>query len=181
MTGLMQIGGSPERFSPGITGLQAMTVDPGNANNGVQPTTNDAIAYLCPILSATTITTVWFSLVTAGVTLTAAQNLISLHDALGNIISTAPDQSVAWLSPGNQSAVFPGGPKLLTPPYCWLQVLAVGTTTPVFTAGAIANPCTLGPNPILRSQRVALGAINLGSFNPATSIVRRPLMELGLS
>jgi hypothetical protein len=177
---------SVERFPPSLTGLLAQTVDTGNANNGVQPVTNDAIAYLCPIPSPITITTVWFSLVTAGITLTAGQNLISIHDPLGNILATSPDQSGAWLSGGNQSALLSAGGLRLATPYCWLQVLAVGTTTPVFTAGAIANPCTLGPGiaalgNALRSQRVALGAISLGSFNPATSITRRPLMELGLS
>lgn len=172
----------PERFAPSITGLVAQTMDPEVANSQVLPTTNDALAFLCPIPTPVVVSQVWISVFIAGITLTAGQNLISLHDALGNILATTPDQSAVWLGGGNFSASL-GGSFRLAAPYCWLQLLAVGTTIPTFrggtSGGVVSN--TLGPNPILRSQRVASGAISLGSFNPATSIVPRNSILMGLS
>jgi hypothetical protein len=38
----------------------------------------------------------------------------------------------------------------------------------------------MGPAAILRAQRVALGAISLSSFNPATSVTVRQIIQLGL-
>lgn len=157
-----------------------MTCDPSQANSSLQPTTNDANAFWVPVPVAVVVSQVWVSVVTAGITLTAAQNLITLHDRLGNLLATTPDQSAAWLSGGNMAASL-GGSFTLVPPGMWVQVLSVGTTTPVFRSGASSPSDNLGPLATLRSQRVALGAISLGSFNPATSVTARNLQLVGLS
>lgn len=181
MTNLILPAGNPERFAPSITGLLAQTCNVDALSGTLQPTTGDAIAMLCPIPAAITVAgQVWVNVVTAGITLTAGQNLISLHNAAGTLLATSPDQSAAWLSGGNISAQFPGGPFNLAPPYCWLQLLSVGTSTPVFRAGAASTSASMGPAAILRAQRVALGAISLSSFNPATSVTVRQIIQLGL-
>lgn len=173
---------TPERFAPSITGLLAQTIDPGSANGSLQPTTNDAQAILCPIPKPVTIAGIaWVSVVTAGITLTAAQNLISLNDVNGNLLGVSADQSAAWLGAGNLPATIAGGPFNLVPPYVWLQLLAVGTTTPVFRSGAPGVSGALGPSAVIRSQRSASGAISLTSFNPATSVTFRNVILIGLS
>jgi hypothetical protein len=171
-----------ERFPPSLTGLLAQSCDPGNAAGSLQPTTQDDIGILIPIPSPVTVSLIWVRVQTAGIGLTAAQNLLGLCDALGNLLSVTADQSVVWLSGGTFNAVLPGGPFRLAAPYCWARVLAAGGTTPIFSAGAAAGPANFGPSPAgLRAQRVALGAINLSSFNPVTSNTSRNLIEVGLS
>jgi hypothetical protein len=182
MTNLIVPAGAPERWAPNLTGLLAQSCDTGNCAGSLQPTTQDAIGVLIPIPQAIVVSTIWVRVQTAGIGLTALQNLMSLHNALGTILSTTADQSAVWLSGGTFSAALPGGPFTLPPPYCWAQVLAGGGTTPVFSAGAAAGPADFGPTPAgLRSQRVALGAISLASFNPVTSNTSRNLILVGLS
>jgi hypothetical protein len=182
MTGVFSTGGSPERFSPGITGLLAQTEDSASVPGVITPSNQDANAYLCPIPASIVVSNVWVGVTTAGITLTAGQNLISIHDALGNLLAITPDQSGVWISAGPFSAQLGAGNIRLAPPYCWLQVLHSFTGSAAsFTGGAIGRANNLGPLATLRAQRVALGAISLSSFNPATSVTQRPMMQLGLS
>lgn len=179
-----------ERWSPALTGLLAQTCDTGDANGTLTPTTQDALGFWVPIITPISVSQIWVSISSAGIGLTAGQNLLSLNDVNGNLLSLSADQSATWLGQGTFNTPLPGGPFVLPTPGCWVQLVAGGTTVPTFRGGAGSIAANVGPGltlpgtnlvAALRAQRVALGAISLGSFNPNTSNTPRNMVLIGLS
>lgn len=124
-------------------GLTALTTPPMWAGTTGQSASGNIWAVRMVARKAVTASKLWWIISSAGVTLTAAQNLIGLYRENGATspqIGTCPDQSGVWTATGVQSAVLTvvGGQSLSIAPadVLWVLMLNVGTTMPIWRAGS---------------------------------------------
>lgn len=82
----------------------------------------------------TTITNSLIAINTAGVTLTAGQNLVGLYNSSGTLLATSADQSASWVSTGLKTAAFTVPATVAAGDY-YVGVLSNGTTPPQLFRG----------------------------------------------
>jgi hypothetical protein len=152
---LGQLGWSPWSADPSNHGLVAWDYDPILAQVGSTALTSgtlQVVAVFQPQIAP--ISGVALRVSTAGVTLTAAQNLIGVYGYSGSnltLIGSSADQSGVWTSTGNKSALIsPAATGLngVAPGVMFVVILSVGTTPPIFQGlvpTAIANIGQLSP------------------------------------
>jgi hypothetical protein len=128
-------------ISSEISEMQARGFKAWNGSNPTQaitPTTQNEVAVKVPLpLGQYLITNAIVNISTAGSTLTAGQNLLTLYAQDGTLVGQVPDQSAVWTTGGTYLTAFTGGPFTLTGGqgrYCWVGVLSNGTTPATFRA-----------------------------------------------
>lgn len=88
------------------------------------------------------VTNIEYSIITAGATLTASQNIMGLYDANKNLLGSTADQSGIWTATGWKQTALVGGPYTINPGYFYVAWYANGTTRPAFlrsNSSAVVN------------------------------------------
>jgi len=122
---------------PAAQGYAGWTYDPHILPAGIAgvaiPNAGVAFLWKVPVAVPVSVTTIRSYLVTAGVTLTTAQNFAGLIDSTGTKIATTADQTSAWGgATGVIDMTLTGGPFTIQPPFCWITIVFNGTTGPSF-------------------------------------------------
>lgn len=109
----------------------------------------------------TIVQNLWVSVSTAGSTLTAGQNLISLYSTSGVKLADSADQSGIWTSSGSRAAAIT--PQAITAgSYVYVTLLSVGTTPASFSRLAatpvVANSNTSGATLVYAVNGTGLSA-----------------------
>lgn len=125
-------------FIPSDQNLLTWTHDPAT----LRSVSNSPVTSGTVILSkvkivnrSTVVTNVIVGIESAGVTLTAGQNLVGLYDSSGNRLAQSADQSANWTSAGMKTIALTAPVTLAVGSY-YVAILAVGTTPPAFSMGA---------------------------------------------
>jgi len=79
---------------------------------------------------ASTINSVSLSMVTAGATLTAGQNLVGIYDATGSLLGQTADQASNWVGTTGLKTMALTSPISVSPGNYFIGALANGTTGP---------------------------------------------------
>lgn len=146
ITTLENRGGS----STASLGFIATPYDPAQGAASSALTSGTVYMMRMDLAAPATLTTSTITLITAGATLTAAQNFVGLYDSTGARVALTADQSAAWTTTGEKNAAF-------TSPYAaaagtyYLALLSNGTT-PI-------GPMRTNPSP------TSAAAINHGLSN----------------
>jgi hypothetical protein len=120
-------------FVPSDLGYLAWTYDPALSLSVAGAVTSGTVNIFRILIRAPVlVTSIELEIGTAGVTLTAGQNLLGLVTPAGTQIGITADQSAAWVSTGLKTAALTGGPFVLSPPFVWAELLSVGATPPLF-------------------------------------------------
>ncbi len=141
--------------------LAAWTFDPALALSSTGPLAGALVLSRLQIRTGRTLGNVWLAVSTAGVALTAGQNLAGLYSSTGALVAVTADQSTAWASTGVKTAPFVL-PYAATPGAYWVGILSNATTsTPSFArsgAGAVSGVSSAG---------LAATAARFGSYGSA--------------
>jgi hypothetical protein len=156
-----------------MNGFAAWNGDPRYIQAGVVAV--GGTLYVMPVWIAEpcTIDNLWVSVSTAGSTLTAAQNLISLYNAVGTKLADSADQSGVWVSTGTRAAAIT--PQVFTAAQlAYITLLSVGTTPASFSrisANAItSNANLLGAALQFATNGTGLSATPASISPPANSV-----------
>lgn len=182
ITELESAGGS----SLGSLGFGATNFDPGISQAGTVLVSGTVYMIRIDLTTALTLTSVTIGVVTAGATLTAAQNLAGIYDAAGNRVAVSADQSASWVTNGEKIIPMVASYAAAAGTY-YLALLSNGTTpisplrglsfaaltslinhgttaaTARWTSGPTAQ--TTLPATITMASRTPLGNAFWGAFN----------------
>ena len=167
----------PGEIQPKDHGFLAWTFDPQSATGGQAPPSGTLYVALLRLNVGALVSNVTLFISTAGVTLTAGESLFGLYTKAGALLSGSADQSGVWTGTGIFTAA------LTTPQQCaagdyYVALYSVGTTPPVFGAGAagdgrVANAILVSPN--LRSGFANAGLTNALPANLSAMNAQRVL------
>lgn len=125
-------------FIPSDQNLLTWTHDPATLRSVSNPPVTSGTVILSKVKivnRSTVVTNVIVGIESAGVTLTAGQNLVGLYDSSGNRLAQSADQSANWTSAGMKTIALTAPVTLAVGSY-YVAILAVGTTPPAFSMGA---------------------------------------------
>lgn len=119
-------------YQPADHGLAGWAFDPSLINNS--STAVSGTLYLTKILvrSAITVSSVWWSVVTAATSPTAGQNWVGLYDSSGNRLAQTGVDAVVTTTGAKQTALSAS----LSPGFVWAALLFNATTGPMVGAGS---------------------------------------------
>jgi hypothetical protein len=131
-----------------------------------------------PVRAAKSVSTVRIHLITAGVTLTSAQNFIGVYSSAGAKIATSADQTANWGGTGKIDAALTGAPFTVGGPgsggFVWVVLVWNGSTSPLLYRAAQPAAATAllnGNLPAALSRWGSIGASNTSlpaSFTPSS-------------
>ncbi len=129
-------------FQPQDMNMKAWTQDPAGCGS-VGSASTSGVIYLSKVIlrNAATISNLYYTVTSAGVTLTAGQNWCGLYDSTGTKLAEGPDQSTAMTSPGTKTVAIT--PQALAAGSYYIALLTNGTTPPQFMRGNGASGSAL--------------------------------------
>jgi hypothetical protein len=86
-----------------------------------------------------TLSTLYISITTSGVSLTAGQNFAGVYNAAGTRLAVTADQTTAWGTTTGLQTMALTVPVAVTPGAYYITLLANGTTSPNLARGAVAG------------------------------------------
>lgn len=138
---------APTAMFPADQNLLAWSFDPALAVSSTGPVSGVLALTRVVLREAVTVTNVLVGVATAGVGLTAAQNVLGLYTAAGVLVGQTADQTTAWGTTGVKTAAVTA-PYAAAPGVYWVGILSVATTsTPAFAragAGAVTGISSAG-------------------------------------
>lgn len=108
---------------------KAWAYDPTMAVNSTVLTSGSVQMSKVILRAGATISTIYYNVSSAGVTLTAGQNFVGLYDAAGNQVGVSADQAANWTSTGQKTTALVTPAVLAAGSYC-VAILSNGTTPP---------------------------------------------------
>lgn len=154
-------------FQPGDHGLESWTHDPYAAASSVIAVNGRAYAQKLMIRRPRTLTSLWWSISTPGVTPTAGQNQLGIYDPDGDLLNSAVvDGDIA--SSGTKETILAAA---LAVPFVWAAFLFNAATAPTLIRGSSFEG-TPSVNLAASGRRAAVIGSGLtalpASFDPAT-------------
>lgn len=129
-------------WQPQDMNMKAWTQDPAGCGSTGSASTS-GVMYLSRVLlrNAATISNLYYTVATAGVTLTAGQNWCGLYNSTGTKLAEGPDQSTAMTSLGTKTVAIT--PQALAAGSYYIALLTNGATPPQFMRGNGASGSAL--------------------------------------
>ena len=157
----LTVNGGPINWSAKDQGLLAWTFDLAmTSNNNNKPSATGAVNFCrMYVPTATSVTNILMTILTAGATLTAGQNFAALYDQNGNLIGTTADQSTAWQSTGLMTMALAGGPFTVGPGYIYVGFWVNGTTAPGFLRTAASTGAEINVGLTSTTYRFGSGGV----------------------
>jgi hypothetical protein len=126
--------------------LKAWTQDPATCGStGTQNTSGTIYLQKIILRQAATISTIHMTVTTAGVTLTAGQNLAALYTSSGTKLVETTDQAAAFVTAGTK-AMSLTTPTALAAGIYFVALMTNGTTPPFFMRGGGASGSAININ-----------------------------------
>ena len=134
-TALANLGGAPladvANVIPADLGWLAWNYDPAYTAQGITLAASYLYVMRVNVRAAISVTNVIIAIATAGSSLTSSENYAGLYNSSGSLIAATADQTTAWESNGYKTMPLASGPyNLLAATFCWVAILANGTTPP---------------------------------------------------
>jgi hypothetical protein len=129
-------------WQPQDMNMKAWTQDPAGCGSTGSASTS-GVMYLSRVIlrSAATISNLYYTVATAGVTLTAGQNWCGLYNSTGTKLAEGPDQTTPMTSLGTKTVAIT--PQNLAAGSYYIALLTNGTTPPQFMRGNGASGSAL--------------------------------------
>lgn len=171
----LQENDTPAQSLSRLNDLKSRAYDPSRASSaGTSQTTGRVATAKIPWGQPDFITGYAIAVATAGVTLTAGQNLMWLCDNNGLLIpnSVSVDQASAWQGTGAFTPAVAAGPLLVNPNsegFLYVCILTVGTTIPLFRVSTnLQNEPNVGAIKKRFGLDAATGVTAAQNVTPAT-------------
>lgn len=174
------------------TSFKAASMDTAGNNQTVALTAQQLLLVFVPVRSAVTVTTLYFSLTTSGVTAGAGVNQIAVFNASGAIqLALSADMTATFAAATGNKNTGAMTAFTLTSPGVWAAFLANYTGTTVTIAGGSGTAITsnmIGPGPIPGTAAVNRGfttttgnTVMPATINPATVNATARIVSCGLA
>jgi hypothetical protein len=155
----------PGEMQPVDHGFQEWAFDPVVSTTGALAANGSVYLSRLPVRKAMTVSSIWWSVVTAGASPVGSQNWVGLYDSAGNRLAQAGvDASISSTGP-KQTAITP---VTLSPGYVWAAFLFNGATAPTLARGSTFETT---PNAGLATAALRFALNGTGRTTLAASIV----------